>query len=71
MIIPSDETFCTQSQIMVEKFLNFQQNLSTLARGWPLPNDMPYFMFDYIIINNLHDLVHVVAVLFVIIYLHL
>ncbi len=32
----SDETFCTQSQIMVEKFLNFRQNLSAFGRGWQL-----------------------------------
>ena len=34
--IISDETFCAQSQIMVEKFLNLQQNLSVFVRGWQL-----------------------------------
>ncbi len=34
--IISDETFCTQSQIMVEKFPNFGQNLSAFVRGWQL-----------------------------------
>ncbi len=32
--IISDDTFCAQSQIMVEKFPNFQQNLSAFVRGW-------------------------------------
>ncbi len=32
----SDETFCTQSQIMVEKFPKFRQNLSAFVRGWQL-----------------------------------
>ena len=28
-----DETFCTQSQIIVEKFQNFRQDLSAFVRG--------------------------------------
>ncbi len=38
-IMLSVETFCTQSQIMVEKFPNFRQNLSAfvhVVRGWQL-----------------------------------
>ncbi len=34
--IISDATFCAQSQIMVEKFPNFRQNLSAFVRGWQL-----------------------------------
>ncbi len=29
----SDETFCTESQIMVEKFPNFRQNLSAFVKA--------------------------------------
>ncbi len=32
--IISDKTFCTMSQIMVEKFPNFRQNLSAFVSGW-------------------------------------
>ncbi len=32
----SDETFCIKSQIMVEKFPNFRQDLSAFVRGWQL-----------------------------------
>ncbi len=32
--IISDETVCTQSQIMSKKFPNFRQNLSAFVRGW-------------------------------------
>ncbi len=34
--IISDHTFYAQSQIMVEKFPNFQQNLAAFVRGWRL-----------------------------------
>ena len=34
--IISDETYCTQSQVKVEKFGNFRQNLSAFVRGWQL-----------------------------------
>ena len=30
----SDESFCTQSQIMLGKFPNFWQNLHAFVRGW-------------------------------------
>ncbi len=36
IIIISGETFCIQSQITVEKFPNFRQNLSAFVRGWQL-----------------------------------
>ncbi len=32
----SNHTFCSQSQFMVEKFLNFWHNLSAFIRGWQL-----------------------------------
>ncbi len=31
-----DKTFCTQSQIMLEKFTNFWQNLSAFVRRWKI-----------------------------------
>ncbi len=34
--IISDDTFCAQIQIMVEKFPNFRQKLSAFVRGWQL-----------------------------------
>ncbi len=35
-ILVSDETFCTQSQIMLEKFPNLRQNLFAFVKVWQL-----------------------------------
>ncbi len=37
--IISDHTFYAQTQIMVENFPNFRQNLSDFVRGWQLVVD--------------------------------